>query len=71
MVASGSADGTVQVWRASDGALLYKLSGYTDAVTSVSWASDRVNVIASAGNDNGTVQVWDALARPSRPDLAG
>jgi WD40 repeat protein len=61
MVASGSADGTVQVWRASDGALLYKLSGYTDAVTSISWASDRVNVIASAGNDNGTVQVWDAL----------
>lgn len=61
MVASGSADGTVQVWRAADGALLYTLVGYTDAVTSVVWASDRMNVIASAGNDDGTVQVWDAL----------
>ena len=61
MVASGSADGTVQVWRASDGALLYTLFGYTEAVTSVVWASDRTNVIASAGNKDGTVQVWDAL----------
>jgi WD40 repeat protein len=61
MVASGSADGTVQVWRSADGVWLYTLSGYTDAVTSVTWASDRVNVIASAGNDDGTAQVWDAL----------
>jgi len=61
MVASGSTDNTVQVWRAADGALLYTLSGYTDAVTSISWATDRTNVIASAGNNDGTVQVWDAL----------
>jgi WD40 repeat protein len=61
MVASGSADGTVQVWRSADGALLYTLSGYTDPVTAVAWASDRRNVIASAGNPDGSVQVWDAL----------
>ena len=61
MVASGSSDDTIQVWRSVDGALLYTLSGYTDAVTSLIWASDRMNVIASAGNDDGTVQVWDAL----------
>lgn len=61
MVASGSADGTVQVWRSGDGALLYTLYGYTDPVTTLSWATDRRNVIASAGNTDGTVQVWDAL----------
>ncbi|HEX7735879.1 MAG TPA: serine/threonine-protein kinase [Ktedonobacteraceae bacterium] len=61
MVASGSVDRTVQVWRASDGALLYTLSGYNQTVTCISWASDRQDVIASAGNDDGTVQVWDAL----------
>jgi WD40 repeat protein len=61
MVASGSADRTVQVWRAADGALLYTLSGYDRPVTSVVWATDRTNIIASAGMSDGTVQVWDAL----------
>jgi eukaryotic-like serine/threonine-protein kinase len=61
MVASGSSDKTVQVWRAADGALLYTLSGYDRPVTSVVWATDRTNVIASAGMSDGTVQVWDAL----------
>ncbi len=61
MVASGSVDRTVQVWRAADGALLYTLSGYDRPVTSVVWATDRTNVIASAGMSDGTVQVWDAL----------
>lgn len=60
-VASGSVDKTVQVWRAMDGALLYTLSGYDDPVTSIVWATDRLNVIASAGMSDGTVQVWDAL----------
>jgi WD40 repeat protein len=61
MVASGSADGTVQVWRSADGVLLYTLSGYIDPVTAITWASDRRNVIASAGNNDGSVQTWDAL----------
>ena len=60
-VASGSADKTVQVWRASDGTLLYTLLGYDDPVTSIVWATDRQNVIASSGMSDGTVQVWDAL----------
>lgn len=60
-VASGSADKTVQVWRAVDGVLLYTLSGYDDPVTSIVWATDRTNVIASSGMSDGTVQVWDAL----------
>ncbi|HET8845006.1 MAG TPA: WD40 repeat domain-containing protein, partial [Ktedonobacteraceae bacterium] len=61
MVASGSADKTVQVWRAADGALLYTYYGYESPVTSIVWATDRTNEIASAGENDGTVQIWDAL----------
>jgi WD40 repeat protein len=61
MVASGSADKTVQVWRSSDGALLYKLVGYDLPVTSVVWATNEKNVIASGGQSDGSVPVWDAL----------
>lgn len=60
-VASGSADKTVHVWRAADGALRYVLVGYDMPVTSITWATDRTNVIASSGMSDGTVQVWDAL----------
>lgn len=61
MVASGSADKTVQVWRASDGAPLYTLSGYDLPVTSVVWATNEKNIIASGGQSDGSVPVWDAL----------
>ena len=61
MVASGSADKTIQVWRASDGALLYTYYGYDEPVTSISWATDVKNRIASGGASDGSVQIWDAL----------
>ncbi len=59
MIASGSADKTVLVWRARDGVLLYKFTGYQSPVTSVTWSFDDM-CVASSGDDNGTVQVWDA-----------
>jgi serine/threonine protein kinase len=61
-VASGSADKTVQVWRASDGALAYTYYGYTSPVTALAWATDRPHEIASAGQGDGSVQIWDALS---------
>ncbi len=60
MVASGSADKTVQVWRASDGVLLYTLL-YDSPVSSLAWASDVANRIASGGSNDGAIPVWDAL----------
>ncbi len=63
MVASGSADKTVQVWRAADGALLYTYLGYDNAITAIDWATatNEKNRIASSGMNDGTVQVWNAL----------
>lgn len=58
-ITSGSADKTALVWRASDGALVYKFIGYQYPVTSVTWSSDSM-CIASSGADDGSVQVWDA-----------
>ncbi len=71
MVASGSADKTVQVWRAADGQWLYTYYGYASPVTSVVWATDRANEIASAGQNDGTVQIWNALMDHTYLNLHG
>jgi WD40 repeat protein len=60
-VASGSADGTVQVWDATTGEnrlIYHQLSTTTDGVCSIAW-SPNGKYIAS-GSDDGTVHVWDA-----------
>ena len=46
LLASGSADGNVVIWKASTGSLLYKLEGHTDEVSSVSFSpnGDSVNL---------------------------
>mgnify|MGYP001205415129 CR=1 FL=1 len=59
-IASGSADKTVLVWRAADGALLYTFKGYTSPLTSVVWSFDNM-CIASCGESDGSVQVWEAI----------
>ena len=58
-IVSGSADKTALVWRANDGALVYKFIGYQYPLTSVTWSRDSM-CVASGGADDGTVQVWDA-----------
>ncbi len=59
-IASGSADKTVLVWRAADGALLYTFEGYTSPLTSVVWSFDNM-CIASSGESDGSIQVWEAI----------
>jgi WD40 repeat protein len=55
-IASGGVDTTVQVWDATNGTLIYKYTGHSAEVESVSWSPDSKRV-ASAGDDK-SVQVW-------------
>src|SRR6266699_4405085 len=57
-IASGSGDGTVQVWDATTGATILTYGDHSWCVCTVAWSPDGRH-IASSSND-GTVQVWDA-----------
>ncbi len=55
-LASGSEDGTVRLWRVSDGALLRILEGHTDWVRSVAFSPDGETL--ASGSDDTTVRLW-------------
>ncbi len=59
-LASGGADGTVRVWRASDGASLATFTGFTGAAWCVAWSVDGASVFA--GGADGTLRRWPAAA---------
>ena len=66
LIASASEDGTVQVWDASTGHMVFVYRGHTQPVHTVAWSPDGRS-IASAGED-ATVQVWRL---PSKDVRAG
>ena len=57
-IASGSADGTVQVWGATDGNHVYTYRGHTARVNALGWSPDGTRI--ASGSDDGTAQAWDA-----------
>ena len=71
-IASASQDGTVQVWKATNGHLVLTYRGQTTAadaepVWGVAWSPDGTRLVsgtAMLGHDDGdgTVQVWDATS---------
>jgi WD40 repeat protein len=58
ILASGSEDSTVRVWRVTDGARLLLLEGHTSSVSSVAFTPDGTRL--ASGSEDSTVRVWRA-----------
>jgi WD40 repeat protein len=61
-IASGDADGTIQLWDRSDGRPLQTLSGHAGAVTALAFNAQGGR-LASAATD-GTIRSWQADGQP-------
>jgi eukaryotic-like serine/threonine-protein kinase len=57
-IASGSADGIVQVWNAADSSHSYTYTGHTNSVYAVAWSPNGSRI--ASGSADRTVQVWVA-----------
>ena len=57
-IASGSTDGTVQVWDALDGSHVFTYRGHSDVVETVACSLNGKRI--ASGSRDQTVQVWDA-----------
>jgi serine/threonine protein kinase len=69
VIASGSADYTIQLWDAVTGRRLQQLAGHWDWVMSVAFSPDG-RVIASGSLDK-TVRLWNAATGQQLRELAG
>jgi eukaryotic-like serine/threonine-protein kinase len=58
-IASGSEDGTVQVWDATNGGNVYTYHGHSSTVYAVAWSPDSKRIASGRGDE--TVQVWQAV----------
>jgi WD40 repeat protein len=56
LLASGSEDNTIKLWRVADGSLVRTLRGHTDRVTSVSFSPD--GRLLASGSRDGTIKLW-------------
>jgi WD40 repeat protein len=58
MIASGSWDGTIKLWRVSDGKLLRTLEGHTGEVYSVAFSPDGSMIASGSGGTKSSYGVY-------------
>jgi WD40 repeat protein len=56
LLASGSVDKTIKLWRVSDGSLVRTLKGFLGFVSSVSFSPE--GSLLASGNFDGTIKLW-------------
>ncbi len=56
ILASGSYDSTVRLWRVPDGTPLHTLEGHTGSVHAVAFSPD--GTLLASGSEDGTVRLW-------------
>jgi WD40 repeat protein len=69
-LASVSVDGTVRLWKASDGSALATLTGHTDPFTQVAYSPDG-KTLASTGSQDGALRLWEADSGKPLATLTG
>ena len=69
VLASGSGDGTIELWEVATGINTATLSGHRDVVSSVSFSPDG-SVLAS-GSWDGTIELWEVATGQKRTTLSG
>lgn len=58
LIAAGTVNGEVRIWRTTDGTLVHNCTGHTDWVRSVAFSADG-KMLASGSHDQ-SIRLWDA-----------
>lgn len=69
LIAAGSQEGEIWLWRLSDGQLLHTLSGHTDSLTSLVFAQDGETLVSSSRDR--TLKLWQPTTGDLRRTLTG
>ena len=69
MLAAAKSDGSVPLWEAASGKLLFNFEGHSDEVNALSFAPDG-HLLATASNDK-TIRLWDVASGKQVQSIAG
>jgi WD40 repeat protein len=61
LLASGSSDKTIRLWRVRDGLLLNELKGHTYSVDSLAFSPD--GTVLASGSSDGTIGLWQVVQK--------